>query len=170
MSVGGSPRAGPIERPGGWRRTVAIDTGRGTMDLFDDLSARAAPVAPGRARTAEGSDELAGGVVGVARAPLPAEEEERLRELDRYGVLDTEPEDTFDDLTRLAAYVCEAPIALISLVDAGRQWFKSRYGLSATETSRDISFCSHAILEPDLFVVPDALADPRFAANPLVTS
>jgi diguanylate cyclase (GGDEF)-like protein/PAS domain S-box-containing protein len=140
------------------------------MDLFDDLSARAAPVAPGRARTAEGSDELAVGVVGVVRAPLPADEEERLRELDRYGVLDTEPEDTFDDLTRLAAYVCEAPIALISLVDAGRQWFKSRHGLSANETSRDISFCSHAILEPGLFVVPDALADPRFAANPLVTS
>lgn len=120
-------------------------------------SAPASEVAPARCRT-------------DALAPLPADEQARLQELDRYGILDTEPEDSFDDLTRLAAFVCEAPIALISLVDAGRQWFKSRHGLSITETSRDISFCTHAILEPELFVVPDALADDRFATSPLVTS
>ena len=72
-----------------------------------------------------------------AMPPLPEDEAERLRELDRYGILDTEPEDTFDDLTRLAAFTCGAPIALVSLIDAGRQWFKSRHGLSITETCRD---------------------------------
>lgn len=88
----------------------------------------------------------------------------------QYEVLDTVPEAVFDDLTELAARICAAPIALISLVDENRQWFKSRVGLSQTETARDISFCTHAILQTDLLVVPDATRDPRFADSPLVTT
>jgi signal transduction histidine kinase len=84
-------------------------------------------------------------------------------------VLDTAPEAAFDDITRLAAYVCRTPTALISLVDEHRQWFKAAVGLDAKETGRDESFCGHAIHEPDLLVVNDALLDPRFAGNPLVT-
>lgn len=78
-----------------------------------------------------------------------------------------EPE--FDDRARLAATVCGTPIALVSLVDQCRQWFKARLGLDATETHRDIAFCTHAILGTDLFVVADAAADERFEDNPLVT-
>ena len=85
-------------------------------------------------------------------------------------MLDTIPEEVFDDLTELAARICEAPIALITLVDEDRQWFKSKVGISDNETSRDISFCAHAILQSDLFIVPDATKDQRFAHNPLVTS
>jgi GAF domain-containing protein len=87
-----------------------------------------------------------------------------------YEVLDTVPEEIFDDLTELAARICESPIALITLVDERRQWFKSKFGTAVNETSRDVSFCAHAITQPDLFIVPDASKDPRFANNPLVTS
>ena len=97
-------------------------------------------------------------------------EAKRLKVLWQYDLLDTVPEALFDDLTELAANICEAPIALISLVDEKRQWFKSRVGTSVQETSRDVSFCAHAIKQPDLFIVPDAAKDPRFSANPLVTS
>ena len=103
--------------------------------------------------------------------PIPANDAARVAALRALGVLDTPPEPDYDDLTRLAAQICQVPIALISLVDADRQWFKSRVGLDDAETPRELSFCAHAIVEPqnDLFVVPDASADPRFAANALVT-
>lgn len=85
-----------------------------------------------------------------------------------YKILDTVPEQAFEDLTFLAAHVCGTPIALISFIDKNRQWFKSNVGLTASETSRDISFCAHAIMQPDVFIVEDTLADDRFATNPLV--
>ena len=97
-------------------------------------------------------------------------EKKRLKVLWQYDVLDTIPEALFDDLTELAAGICEAPIALISLVDEKRQWFKSKFGITVNETSRDVSFCAHAIQQPDLFIIPDATQDVRFASNPLVTS
>ena len=99
----------------------------------------------------------------------PADEALRLQTLRQYDSLDTLPERALDDLTALAAHVCEAPIALITLVDEQRQWFKSKIGLSACETPRNISFCGHAILQPEVFVVPDAAKDERFADNPMVT-
>lgn len=100
---------------------------------------------------------------------IPLNEHNRLRTLRSLDVLDTPPEERFDRLTRLARRLFQVPISVVSLVDMNRQWFKSCIGLDATETSRDISFCGHAILQDDIFVIPDALEDPRFADNPLVT-
>jgi GAF domain-containing protein len=102
--------------------------------------------------------------------PIPANEAKRLKVLWQYEVLDTVPEELFDDLTELAARICEAPIALISLVDEKRQWFKSKVGITVSETLRDISFCAYAITQSDLFIVPDATRDKRFANSPLVSS
>ena len=98
----------------------------------------------------------------------PGNEAARLEVLHQFEVLDTDPEQTFDDIARLAAYICHTPIAIITLVDAHRQWFKARVGLSMDETARDVSFCAHAIQQPGPLVVRDALDDERFKDNPLV--
>jgi GAF domain-containing protein len=104
------------------------------------------------------------------KTPVPKDEKKRLEVLWQYEVLDTIPEQVFDDLTDLAANICEAPVALITLVDEKRQWFKAKTGVTLSETSRDVSFCAHAIMQHQLFIVPDATKDDRFADNPLVTS
>ena len=104
------------------------------------------------------------------KAPKPKNEVKRIQVLWQYDVLDTVPEAVFDELTSLAALICGAPIALITLVDEDRQWFKSKFGVSLSETSRDVSMCAHAILQGDLFIVPDATRDKRFQDNPLVVS
>jgi len=101
--------------------------------------------------------------------PFPTAESARLSALSRYHILDTEPEEAFDDIARLAALLCQTPIALITLVDKNRQWFKATVGLEARETPRECSFCAHAITHPtELMVIPDATADERFSRNPLV--
>lgn len=101
-------------------------------------------------------------------APIPDDEQRRLASLHRLGVLDTEPESRYDELTRLASEMFDMPIALVTLVDSDRQWFKSRVGIDVPETPRDLAICAHAILEDDVFQVPDTIADDRFADNPLV--
>ncbi|MBD8473656.1 sensor domain-containing diguanylate cyclase [Pseudomonas sp. CFBP 8770] len=99
----------------------------------------------------------------------PVHEEERVHALHALNILDTRPEERFDRLTRLARRLFDVPIALVSLVDSDRQWFKSCQGMAATETSRDVSFCAHAILSDQILMVPDAGSDERFHDNPLVT-
>ncbi|MDO6474810.1 ATP-binding protein [Alteromonas sp. 1_MG-2023] len=105
----------------------------------------------------------------MIQPPLPENEEARLAELLSYGILDTESETLFDDITSLASEICDTPIALISLVDPDRQWFKSKVGLDASETHRNISFCGHAILDDELMEINDTHRDERFHDNPLVT-
>lgn len=100
---------------------------------------------------------------------MAVDEAARLATLREYRILDTEPEQSFDDLTLLASHICGTPIALLSLVDADRQWFKSRVGVTIVETSRAISFCTHAIEHQDVMVIPDAREDARFRDNPQVT-
>ena len=102
-------------------------------------------------------------------APIPHDEAARLRALRELLILDTPPEERFDRLVRFAAEEFDCPVALVSLVDEQRQWFKARVGVDACETDRSVSFCAHAILGDDLLVVEDAAADVRFADNPLVT-
>ena len=101
-------------------------------------------------------------------ATMPSTETARVAALNRYAILDTEPEQSFDDLVVLASFVCRTPIATLSLVDDHRQWFKSKVGVEIRETPRDISFCAHAIQQEELFIVHDAQEDPRFKENPLV--
>lgn len=100
--------------------------------------------------------------------PVPHNENERLSDLQSYHILDTAPEPEYDDISKLAAYICNTPIALISLVDADRQWFKAKIGLETSETPRAVAFCAHTILEDRVLEVHDASQDPRFSANPLV--
>src|SRR4051794_4582980 len=97
------------------------------------------------------------------------DEEGRLRALRRLQALDTPPEEAFENVVSLARSIFDVPICAISLIDADRQWFKAYRGLAMCETSRDVSFCSHAIKRPEPLVITDANADARFAHNPLVT-
>ena len=102
--------------------------------------------------------------------PLPPDEERRIAALRRYRLLDTEREQGFDDFAELAAQICQTPVALVTFVDSDRQWFKASIGFDQPETPREHSFCSHAILGTEVMIVENALQDPRFAGNPLVTA
>lgn len=106
----------------------------------------------------------------MTAAPKPPNEEMRLEALRGFEILDTPAEKAYDDLVRLASYICETPIAAVSFIDRDRQWFKAKVGLEVPETKRDLAFCAHAILTPDdTLIVPDASLDARFSDNPLVT-
>ncbi len=102
--------------------------------------------------------------------PVPNNENERLAALKEYRILDTEAEQTYDDIIALAAHICHVPMAMISLVDEARQWFKSKMGMERRETPREVAFCAHAILQREPFIVPDTKKDRRFSGNTLVTS
>lgn len=105
----------------------------------------------------------------LKKAPTPINENQRLKALHEYEILDTHSEEYFDDIVKLASMICNVPISLVSLVDKDRQWFKANVGLAANETSRDISFCGHAINQDEIFLIEDATKDERFFDNPLVT-
>ena len=105
----------------------------------------------------------------MKKIPLPTNESDRLKALESYSVMDTLPENEYDAITQLASYICGTPIALVSLLDKERQWFKSTVGLGVTETPREISFCQYAIMGEEVYEVTNALENKLFADNPLVT-
>ena len=109
-------------------------------------------------------------IKGMIKPPTPSDEIARLAALYDLEILDTHEEKIFNELASLAAYVCKAPIALITLIDSDRQWFKAKVGIDVDETPRELSFCAHAILQDDTMEVHDALNDERFRDNPFVES
>jgi GAF domain-containing protein len=125
--------------------------------------------APAEKAASNARDSVIANISEKMSFPRPGNEEERLRTLRSYKILDTKPEERFDELTQLAAIICGVPISLITLLDTDRQWFKSRFGLDVNETPRADAFCTHAIMQPEMFEVRDAALDKRFAQNPLVT-
>ena len=143
------------------RKTLAVVSATGAYELPPALSERLV------GRILQTVLEPAG--PRPSACPVPNREADRLESLGAYGILDTPPEEAFDDLAALASRICDAPMALISLVDRDRQWFKARIGIDIAETRRDIAFCAHTIAGDGIMVVPDARADARFAENPLVT-
>ncbi|HEX8422041.1 MAG TPA: GAF domain-containing protein, partial [Pyrinomonadaceae bacterium] len=102
------------------------------------------------------------------KTPVPCDEAGRIAALRECGILDTAPEECFDDIARLAAYICKTPIALVSLVDKSRLWFKAKVGFPLSELPRESTFCTQAILKPEPFIIEDASADKRYAKNPYV--
>lgn len=122
------------------------------------------------ASTAPGHNTLITRTAAMLKPATPLDESTRMETLRSLKLLDTAPEERFDRLTRLAKRMFGVPISLVSIVDSDRQWFKSKQGLEAEQTPRDISFCGHAILGDEIFMVPNALEDERFADNPLVTN
>lgn len=104
----------------------------------------------------------------MQKPPVPENEEARLYTLTSYNILDSPPEEAFDIISRLASYICGTPIALVTLIDRHRQWFKSRLGIDIPETPRDLAFCAYTILQPSLLVIPDMKQDERFMSHPLV--
>lgn len=150
--------------PGGHRRVRLSDVQRLIGERDGEIAQEAtASVAPGIASSKEFLP------ADVPAYPVRRDEAARLLALDASGLVDTPAEPAFDRLTWLASQVTEAPMALISLLTAERQWFKSRLGVDANETPRAWAFCSHVVLQEGLFMVEDALTDPRFRDNPLVT-
>jgi len=115
-------------------------------------------------------EDLARAIRSLECVPVPENETERVAALKSYDILDTSPEKAFDDLTQLAAIICETPGAMITFVDSDRLWFKSMVGFIANEVPRELSFCAHAIMHHEVMVVEDATKDERFAGNPLVAS
>src|SRR3989344_415749 len=105
----------------------------------------------------------------MKKAPIPKNELKRMLSLNSLGILDTPPEERFDQLTRVATKIFHVPISTLTLIDANREWFKSCQGLSKTEGDRAISFCGHALVENEILVIPDTAKDERFADNPMVT-
>jgi GAF domain-containing protein len=101
-------------------------------------------------------------------APIPENEQERINALHRYQVLDTAPEQAFDDITKLASFICQTPMALVTLIDRDRQWFKSSLGIQGSECPREQAVCAHTILESDTLIVEDLNADIRFSDNPAI--
>jgi len=106
----------------------------------------------------------------MIKPPIPANEKERLQNIKEYQILDSLPESEYDDITKLASVICRTPMSLITIIDENRQWFKSAFGINATETPREYAFCAHAILNPDeMLIVEDSRSDERFMGNPSVT-